>query len=186
VIGLQGASRGGEQQINVILPVDGVGDNSRSLREVGAQTARVIHVVVRIDDVFDWLIRGEARNFIHHRQRALFILRGFDHGHEVVEFDEHAVVRASAEQPHAVGQLCTFHFRWFHFGVPDDVRDRHGGYRRIRLHIGDGVLVDIVRGVQPRIALMDVDEAREHQAAVILVAGIAEFIIKAAANHSRN
>ena len=104
-------------------------------------------------------------------------MRGFNNGHEVVEFDEHAVVRASAEQPHAVGQLCTFHFRWFHFGVPDDVRDRHGGYRRIRLHIGDGVLVDIVRGVQPRIALMDVDEAREHHAAVVLVAGIAEFII---------
>ena len=57
---------------NVILPVDGVGDDSGSLREIGTQTAGVIHVVMGIDDVFDWLIRREARNFIHHRQRALF------------------------------------------------------------------------------------------------------------------
>ena len=162
---------------NVILPVDGVGDDSGSLREIGTQTAGVIHVVMGIDDVFDWLIRREARNFIHHRQRALFILRGFDNGYEVVEFDEHAVVRASAEPPHAVGQLCTFHFGRFHFGVSDGVRHGHGGYWRIRLHVGDSVLIDIVRGVQPRIALMDVDEAREHHAAVLLVAGIAEFIV---------
>jgi hypothetical protein len=61
--------------------------------------------MMRIDDILDRLVRNELVHFADHRKRSLFVQRRLDDDRVVAELDGHAVVGASAYQPHAIGQL---------------------------------------------------------------------------------
>ena len=65
-------------------------------------------MVVRIDHIFDWLIRNQPIHFLDDGKRPSFVLGRLHDGDEVLELDEHAVVSAAAQQPDACGELLAF------------------------------------------------------------------------------
>ena len=71
-------------------------DHSRALREIRSKSAGMIEMMMRIDDIFDLLIRDQPVNFLDDGQRPGFVLWRFHHRDKILEFNQHAVVSASA------------------------------------------------------------------------------------------
>src|SRR2546425_198478 len=115
-------------------PVDLVGDDGDALAGGGADAARMIEVVVGVDEVTDRLAGHEALHLGQHGQGTLLVDRALDEDQVIFHLDERAVVRASGQEPHAVGD----HLRC----------DPGVGLRRGPDVVGD---LDVHRGVGPHV-----------------------------------
>ena len=126
-------------------------------------------MMVRVDHVLNGLAGSQACRFGDHGQRSLFVVRRVDDRDVVLELDEQAVVRAAAEQPDTGGELLRLDPRARRHRRSHRVGNRHRGDRDVRLHAGDAIFVVVVGGVQPRVALMRVQQHRELHAAEVPV-----------------
>ena len=99
--------RQGEQALEVRL-VDLVRDDRGALVDEGAQTARVIDVVVRVDDVANRLAGNEPLRLGDDLVRARLALRPLEDDDVVAEVDGEGCVTAE-NQEDAVGDLLGGH-----------------------------------------------------------------------------
>ena len=143
-----------------------MGDDGSSLGHVGAQTAGVIEMMMRVDHVFDGLIRNQLLGFRHHRRATLIVLPTF-HNHDAV-FEIQCDRRvASQNQVDAVAQLfCRHRCRSSGSGRRCRCRNIRGS---VGLHVGH-------RQIQHRVStLLLQDVGRKLHAAKILVRGKLRF-----------
>ena len=77
--------------------VDLVRDDRRALRDEGPESARMIDVVVCVDDISDWLVRDEPFGFVDNRARSRLGLRSLDHDDVVLEIDRQGGIRREDE-----------------------------------------------------------------------------------------
>ncbi len=135
----------------------------------------MIEVMVGVHEVPNRLVRREPVHFRHHRQRPLLIHGSLDDRDEIAKLHGHAVVRAAAQEPHAVGELLRFHAdrrgRRAH-----RVRDGHGGNGDVRLYPAHPDLHHVVPRIQPIVALMVMDDGGELHAAEVLVGAVPDLV----------
>ena len=76
-------------------------DDGQAFRDGRADAARMIEVVVAVDDVGQRLVRLDLSRLGDDRQRARVVLRRFDERHVIRELDEDAVMASAGEPPDA-------------------------------------------------------------------------------------
>jgi len=94
---LQRAWRRPEQNVQVVLLVRLVRHDRRALREIRAQAAGVIEMMVRVDHVLNGLLGSESRGFCDHGKRAFFVVGRIHDRDVVLELDEKAVMRSASK-----------------------------------------------------------------------------------------
>ena len=77
-------------------------DHGHTLGDRRAQPRRVIEMMVRGHQLLERLARHGFLRLGKHRERARLALRSVDQHQVIVELDEHAVMRLSGEEPHAL------------------------------------------------------------------------------------
>ena len=125
----------------------------------------MVKVLMRVDDVFDRLVRDELFRLLDHRDGPCVVLRTFDHDQVIAHFDQHAVMRAAGQIPDPVGHLVGLHLDG---GLRDAVGRLDVG-RNIGLGFGDGQIEG--RLAAPFLA----DPGRELHPAEILVVRVDGF-----------
>ncbi len=175
-IGRKRARRRREQHVLVEVGVVPMGHQRRSLRDVGPQAARVIEMVMGVDDVAYELVRRNLANRLQHRERSLLVERRLDHRDVVAELHRDAVMRAAADEPDALGHLLGVGAHRRRRGLTDVVGHRHRRNRHVRLDVRHPDFHRVVRGIEDRVALMHVDGRRKLHAAEILVIEMADLV----------
>jgi hypothetical protein len=61
--------------------------------------------MVRVDQVLDGLVGHQVLHFRQHRIGPILVQGSLEHRDVVLELNQDAVVRAAAQEPHAVGDL---------------------------------------------------------------------------------
>src|SRR5436309_13730253 len=82
-----------------------VRDDRDTFRDVGSKAARMICVMVRVDDVLDRLVRIDLLDLANRRSGVRLVYRRLDEDHVVLELDEDASLHAGREEPDTVSDL---------------------------------------------------------------------------------
>jgi hypothetical protein len=114
-----------------------VGDHGDAVGSRGAKAARVVEVMVAVDDVADGLARHELARLVERGHRAFVVEGTLDHADIVLHLDDHAVVRAPGQIPDAESGLLRDDARVGHRGLAHVVRHRH---------VGRGIGLDVTHG----------------------------------------
>src|SRR5438105_1538134 len=126
---------------------------------------------MRVDDVFDRLVRNCFLDFLVHRERTRFAVGAFD-GHDIIpELDGPTADSGGGEVKHAVGKLLHIHggLRRRYSGLRDILR--HGeGDSHIRLHLVDPDVEDRETGLRLH------DVSRKLDPVEIRIIGIRDLI----------
>ena len=109
-------------------------DNGGALGHERAQAASVVKVVMRVDHVFDRLVRDDLLHLGDHRHGAFVVLRPFDDHQMILHFYQHAVMRPACQVPDAIRHLLGLHL---HGRLADIVRHLDVG-RRMGFDLADG------------------------------------------------
>ena len=115
-------------------------------RAVGSkrgEPAGMVKVLMRVDDIFDRLVRDELFRLLDHRDGPCVVLWTFDHDQVIAHFDQHAVMRAAGEIPDPVGHLVGLHLDG---GLRNAVGRLDVG-RNIGLGFGDGQIEGRLRSL---------------------------------------
>ena len=80
-------------------------DNGSPFRGSRTEAARMIPVMMGVNDIPNRFARNEPFGFGDHRVGARIVQRSFDDGREVLELDRNAVMRAAGDEPYAFGEL---------------------------------------------------------------------------------
>ena len=110
-------------------------DGHALLRDVGADAAEVIPVMVRAHQVANRLVRDQLLHLGDDRQRSILVERRLDHRDEIPELDGHARVRAAADIPETVSDFRRLDADGRNRRRARRVGNRRGGIRRIHLHV---------------------------------------------------
>jgi len=122
----------------VEVRVDAVRDDGHALGDEGANAARVVEVVMRVDQVADRLGGDERLHLRDHGQGPLFTEGRLDKRHVIPELDSQAVrSNRRHQQPHALGHLHRLDAANRRNRPPGRLGDVDRA-RHIRLDVADG------------------------------------------------
>ena len=87
--------------------VDLLRNHRQPFRHRRANAARVIEMMMAVDDVGERLVRPQFARLGDDRQRPSLVLRRFDEHQVIAEFNQHAVVRLTRQEPDALRHFST-------------------------------------------------------------------------------
>src|SRR5207237_4242775 len=123
-------------------------DANRALMHVRAKAARVVEVVMSVDDVLDPLVGNELLDFGNDRQGTGLVKRRLDNSNEVAKFDSQTVVSTTRQIEDSFGQPLGLHANRWESCRLDRLWNSDRVPARIRLDIADGDTKRIVASIR--------------------------------------